>query len=593
MCSDRHQTSGITARLILAYVEREGGRAAVEAVLRRCGLEHSEATLSAETHWFDFDTKIRLFEAAAAVLDDRDVAYKIGSAAIDLQVGAALKLALRAFGSPRLAYLNVPRVAGEFTWAHRLVVSDLERSSARLVYTDVAGVGYHRMDCQYNIGLFSCLPTMFDCLPARVDHPLCALRGANGCVYEVSWQTGRSSVLRQAAAWGGASAASVGVAALMAPARVRAAGLVPALGGLVVARQALETRRRRAHSLQAELRDEKEAAERLTASLRDLVSDLRLDEVLAKITAHAQSAVVGKEFVLLVAEEGGLRRRGGSSVPEASVRILERWATASRELLDGAVAVDDLESVPELSELPLHPETPLGSLYAVPLVYRGQRLGVLLACDHGPRAFLPREIERLAAYADQASIALGNAHMVERLETLARQDPLTGLLNHREFHETLERELDRARRYGHRVCVVLLDLDGFKRVNDERGHAEGDRVLQGVAAEVERVSRASDAAFRVGGDEFALVLPESASDHALAVSARVRRAVSRRYAGIGVSCGVAEWSADATTKDALLASADDALYRAKPLREDGRPARAARRLQPVPSDAAASGSFSR
>jgi diguanylate cyclase (GGDEF)-like protein len=562
--TQQHHTSGLTSRLIFAYVEDHGGRRAVEAMLRLCELEDREHELRAETQWFDFATKVRLFEAAAIVLRDPDVAYHIGAEAIHLHVGAGFKLALRAFGSPRLAYGYVPRAAAEFTWAHRFHLEALGGRDARFVYTDVSGVGYHRVDCQYNLGLLSCVPTLFDHLPARVEHPECALRGSDRCVYEVAWERPHVGVLRYGAAWGAASVATLGAAALVWPERLRAAGAVPAVGSMALARHILAARRQRARSMEAELRDQKEAAERLTASLRDLVSDLRLDEVLAKITANARSAVVGKEFALLSAEEGSLRRRGASSVPEESLRRLEAWASASSALQREPVQLDDLESVPDLAELPLHPETPLGSLYALPLVFHGERLGVLIAADHGPRAFLPREIEILEAYADQVALALGNARMVGRLETLARQDPLTGLLNHREFHETLERELERARRYGHRLCVVLLDLDGFKRVNDERGHVEGDRVLQIVAAEVERVSRASDGAFRVGGDEFALVLQESSAPDAVAVSERLRAAVGRRHAGLGVSYGVAEFPGHGRTKDELLRRADAALYGAKP-----------------------------
>jgi len=247
------------------------------------------------------------------------------------------------------------------------------------------------------------------------------------------------------------------------------------------------------------------------------------------------------------------------------------------------VVVEHLTSVPELAELPLHPQKPLGSLYAVPLIFRGSLHGVLLACDHGPRAFLPHEARLLETYADQAAIALGNAHMVERLEMLARQDPLTGLLNHREFHGTVERELERASRYDHRICVILLDLDGFKQVNDERGHVEGDRMLERVAREVERASRASDAAFRIGGDEFALVLPESEAADAVAVAERLRDAVSRLDRLLGASYGVAEWPGHGPTKDALLRHADRCLYESKPHAPGSRPIRPSRRVTTAPA----------
>ena len=138
-----HHASGLTSRLILAYVERRGGRSAVDAVLELCDLAHREAELRDETCWFEFGLKIQLFEAAATVLGDRDAALHIGAAAIDLNVASGLKLALRAFGSPRLVYANVARTTGRFTSTHRLDLVEASGTHARFRYEDVAGVGYH------------------------------------------------------------------------------------------------------------------------------------------------------------------------------------------------------------------------------------------------------------------------------------------------------------------------------------------------------------------------------------------------------------------------------------------------------------------
>ena len=170
-----HQASGLTSRLILTYVEGEKGRGAVDAVLELCDLRHREAELRDETCWFSFGVKIQLFEAASTVLGDRDAALHIGGAAIDLNVASGLKLALRTFGSPRLVYANVARTAGRFTSTHRLDLVEVSGTHARFRYADVAGVGYHRTDCQYNLGLFSCVPTLFGNLPALVQHSTCCL----------------------------------------------------------------------------------------------------------------------------------------------------------------------------------------------------------------------------------------------------------------------------------------------------------------------------------------------------------------------------------------------------------------------------------
>ena len=255
--------------------------------------------------------------------------------------------------------------------------------------------------------------------------------------------------------------------------------------------------------------------------------------------------------------------------------------TASRRPL----GIGDLQTVPELESIPRDRETPLRSLAAAPLRFAGEPIGLLVALAHSAEAFFPADVSVLATYADQAAIALANAQMVKRLETLASQDPLTGLLNHREFHAALIRETARAERHGEPVSLLLLDLDGFKRVNDERGHPEGDGVLQRVARVIAGASRISDAACRVGGDEFALVLPRSRRAEAVAVAQRIQAAVQALEDGVGVSFGVAEHPGDGATAEALLAHADRALYRAKRLRAAARQSRARRpgrgRLSPA------------
>ena len=573
-----HQASGLTSRLILTYVEREKGRGAVDAVLELCSLTHREAELRDETCWFSFGVKIQLFEAASTVLGDPDAALHIGGAAIDLNVASGLKLALRTFGSPRLVYANVARTAGRFTSTHRLDLVEVSGAHARFRYADVAGVGYHRTDCQYNLGLFSCVPTLFGGLPALVKHSTCALHGAEACVYDVRWGHERPGTEPTAARW----AAALGLRAVVPSTLVRAAALARALAGAVFAGCGLRARRQRRHSLELEVRDQKEAAARLSASLGDLVSELRLDDLLEKIIRNAQAAVVGKEFALLVRAEDGFHCRHSSRVPPESLAALERWAAATPELFDAPLMRAGLAAVPALARLPADRETPLGGLYATPLIFRHDRLGVLLALAHGADAFLPSEIDMLEAYADQAAIALANAHLVERLETLASQDPLTGLLNHREFHERLEREIDRGRRYEQRLSVALCDLDGFKRVNDRNGHAFGDRVLRDVAAALSAAGRSSDLAFRTGGDEFALLLPGAGAGEALLIADRVQAAVTALDAGVGVTFGLAEWPEDAAGKDELLLRADMALYAAKPRPEEHRLGAASSRPQLKP-----------
>jgi diguanylate cyclase (GGDEF)-like protein/putative nucleotidyltransferase with HDIG domain len=225
--------------------------------------------------------------------------------------------------------------------------------------------------------------------------------------------------------------------------------------------------------------------------------------------------------------------------------------------------LDDLTHVPALAELPRHRALPLRSMCSAPLVFRGRSLGVLVALANAEGGFLPHDVELLQSYAAQAAIALENARLYEAQQQLASRDPLTGLLNHREFHEAVARELEECRRHGGSLAVVLLDLDEFKRVNDTSGHAAGDRVLIDAADGLRSTCRASDQAFRVGGDEFALVLPRSSSREAIPVSERAADAMVGPEGRVSVSYGIAEWPADGPSKDGVLRRADERLYAMK------------------------------
>ena len=558
-----HHTSGLTSRLVLSYAERAGGRAAVERILACCGLQDHEAELRDENYWFDFETKIRLFEAAAQVLDDPDLAFHVGAAGLDLNVASGLKLALRALGTPRLVYANVVSASGKFTWAHRWEVVHLARERARLRYFDVSGVGYHRLDCQYNRGLLACVPSLFGMPPAEITHASCALDGAEACVYDLRWEE-RSRTALSLVALAGATAVTVGAAVLTAPALVPVAVAVPAATAALVSYTRLFSLRRAARSLKRELKDQEVASERLSASLQDLVADLRLDEVLAKITGHAQSAVGGKQFALLVCEDGRVRCGSSSGLPAPAVRALEEWAERSPKLFEAALALDDLSAVPELATLPQDEAMPLGSLCAAPLVFKEERLGAVVALAHGPRAFLPHDAAVLRSYAAQAALAMSQARLVERLKARASRDALTDLLNHREFHAALARELSRAERYGTSFCVVLLDLDGFKRINDEHGHARGDALLREAATAIKSACRSSEIVCRIGGDEFGLVLPGSTAGEARVVANRIQSVLGALEPSMPASVGIVEWPADGHTTELLLFRADMALYSGKP-----------------------------
>jgi diguanylate cyclase (GGDEF)-like protein len=174
-----------------------------------------------------------------------------------------------------------------------------------------------------------------------------------------------------------------------------------------------------------------------------------------------------------------------------------------------------------------------------------------------------RELEELAR---RAGPAIENARSFRDARRLADLDALTGLHNRRYFHETLAREVARAHRYGRQLALVVFDLDNFKAVNDRIGHLGGDAVLAEIAERIRDVVRSADIACRVGGDEFAVILPESSTSDADQLYHRLRGAVSARVVGqagrLLLSAGIAEIAAGDDPKT-FFERADEALYQAK------------------------------
>jgi diguanylate cyclase (GGDEF)-like protein len=158
---------------------------------------------------------------------------------------------------------------------------------------------------------------------------------------------------------------------------------------------------------------------------------------------------------------------------------------------------------------------------------------------------------------------------LKRLQLNAVTDPLTNLYNRRLFNETFEKELNRARRYGQPLGLVMLDLHRFKEVNDKHGHPRGDEVLRAAASTLKKSLRTSDSAFRIGGDEFALILPQTDAPQALALGRRVQTVFAEVLQplelGVSVSMdhGVANFPQDADSAEQLIRIADERLYHLK------------------------------
>ncbi len=207
------------------------------------------------------------------------------------------------------------------------------------------------------------------------------------------------------------------------------------------------------------------------------------------------------------------------------------------------------------------------ALVCVPLRVEGQTIGALNVYRMGEDvSFSAHEARVIERFATMVALAFTSARQRDRLQVQANTDELTGLLNRRAYLERLDAELARAKRAGTVVAVVLLDIDGFKAINDTQGHAEGDRVLRAIGRRLRETVRADETVARFGGEEFALILAGAETIRAREASERFRAAigtVSSRGSRLSASAGLALWPADAANAEELLGAADRALYRAK------------------------------
>jgi diguanylate cyclase (GGDEF)-like protein len=297
----------------------------------------------------------------------------------------------------------------------------------------------------------------------------------------------------------------------------------------------------------------------------ELAGSIDLDEVLSR-TLEAAGALEDADAALLMlpdpAGDKPLVATLGLSVEEA-----ERHAITGPP--DGRLArsITMSYTYPELEREANPREGVIHAGLAVPLPGDNSALGYLTVFTRtNGHEYADDDVRQLETLALRAGPAIENARRFREARQLADLDALTGLHNRRFFHETLARECARAHRYERKLSLIVFDLDDFKEVNDRIGHLAGDTVLAEAAERVRDVVRTADIACRVGGDEFAVILPESSLDDADQLYRRIQNAIASRPLGQGgnlfLSAGVAELRAE-DDPVAFFQRADDALYRAK------------------------------
>ncbi len=210
------------------------------------------------------------------------------------------------------------------------------------------------------------------------------------------------------------------------------------------------------------------------------------------------------------------------------------------------------------------------SCLILPLVCQERVVGVLNLADRtGSRFFRQEDIALVELLGQLVGASIGNIKLFEKTQRQATTDGLTGLANHRTFYEMLERELWRSRRYGGHISVIMVDVDNLKKINDTYGHRVGDKAIRQVSQKIKQCIRQIDTAARYGGDEFAVILPNTSLAEAVVVAERMVEVVSRSTLAadeheipLSISVGLGQYDCHSRPED-ITSRSDQALYTAK------------------------------
>jgi len=293
-------------------------------------------------------------------------------------------------------------------------------------------------------------------------------------------------------------------------------------------------------------------------------SDLELEAVMELIARRAQDLTRGSGGVIEIAEgdEMVYRITTGEATPFLGVRLkMDASFSGLCVREDKVLRCEDTATDPRVDKEACR-RAGAHSMICVPLIHQEETVGALKVYAPRVNNFDDGDVETLELLSELIAAHISHANLFAAEVHGGRHDALTGLLNRRAYEERLPIEIARASRYAWPLSLCLLDLDGFKQINDTLGHPAGDRALQQVAALLDE-SRLADDCFRIGGDEFALLMPKTCREDAERAGVRLSQEISQigmSDGSLGASFGVAEGTCDPAL---LHAMADERLLAAK------------------------------
>lgn len=315
-----------------------------------------------------------------------------------------------------------------------------------------------------------------------------------------------------------------------------------------------------------------------------LTSSLQLDQVLRTIMEKIEEFLRPDNWSLLLLDEAKQELYFELAVGKASQALKDVRVKMGQGIAGWVAQHGEVVIVPDTSKdtrffgkVDEKTKMETRSIIAVPVKFRDTCLGVieLINC-FGPDGFDMRDLKLLEALADFAAIALENARHVKRIHELTIKDDCTSLYNARHMGFILDTEIYRSQRYNYEFSLVFIDLDHFKQVNDTHGHLVGSSLLAEIGEALKDNCRLIDFAFRYGGDEFVILLPQTSKENAINVARRLHKLIretrwlSKDNLNIHLtpSIGVAAYPLDSRTKEGLLHLADEAMYLVKNTNRD-------------------------